>query len=125
MFGLPAGETFARITPPPMKTLRLFLVATLLLTGSTGFAAPHDFVHDARTALLRAKTTHRMEDLREARREILSIPHLKNLPRRKRALKEVENAIAMLQAGRRVEADKFIEAALNQLDEAAGAGGGR
>lgn len=106
---------------PPMKTLRLFLVALLLLSGSAGFAAPHDFVRDARTALLRAKSTHRMEDFREARREILSIPNLKHLPRRKRALKEVENAIAAMQAGQRVEADKFIEAVLSQLEEAAGA----
>ena len=45
----------------------------------------------------------------------------KNLPRRKHALREVENAITALEANKIVDADKSIDIALKQLEEAAGA----
>ncbi len=104
-----------------MKGLITLAIASLLVLSPSNAASAHDFVHDARTALRRAKSTHRVEDLREARRELLSIPDLKNMPRRKHALREVENAITALEANKIVDADKSIDIALKQLEEAAGA----
>jgi isocitrate/isopropylmalate dehydrogenase len=105
------------------STLVLRLSSLLLsLAAATAFAGAQPRMHEALDALHRAKTSaNPIADLQAAALALRHGAHNK-AGYRVEAIPIVERAIAELNAGERVAADKSIDAAINKVEKAVGAG---
>ena len=102
-----------------MFPLCLLLVSMIAVTASAG---PQRRMHEALDALRRAKTSAQpIEDLQAAS---LALQHGRRNKAgyRAEAIPLVERAIAELANGDRISADKSINAAINKVEKAVGAG---
>jgi len=110
--------------PIPMNRTYLLRLCSLFLSlvAATAFGGAQPRMHEALDALHQAKTSaNPVADLQAASLALRHGSHNK-AGYRAEAIPIVERAIAELNAGERIAADKSIDAAISKVEKAVGAG---